>query len=655
MNNELNFDYFYNMEYSDLKNYLKFCSDDIKQMILSDIRIKDKLINSKDRHDFIGLAQETYDVIPLLLCGVGYDILSNTSYKTEKLNGIVTSGKSYVDELFYNEQFCEIIANDLDNIGYYLYSLSAKSGVNFVKHILNKKDGEDIVMNFIKNIPAASQVEIIKNYNFSYQTVNNLLKNYNMKKEFKEYVLKNTFYISSISSFNYKQLLNLCCDVNIPNYLLSEKKLVDKVSSIYDPRNYRFLMIELEKNNDISEIEKCRESFYNYQIENYDEQLKMIPILKEAYLNIINNKEISINDIVEKLNIQNSTLEYHFLENIYELRDDEDKLKSFFQNESNINISNMIIDCHFKDVYQNFLSDLRELVKFQSTEGKTLTDDDIKIYDKVLNIYNLSCDEKLQLHNFLKNNNNVEKFYDDYKSAKNKQIELINNSILNSERLKKYRDNELSEKYSVNISVLDGDLFYAFVKSTCTNKRYPLKKNEVFYNTDGSSYSLDGSYKLDTYKNPNEYYTFLYENIEASQVVHVYPVDSFSKYIREASYNATSRINKLLTPEELVKASRSYNEIIYSSKNEYRNDELNNNLKNPKILSIYCYDEITENDIITAKNLDIGITLIKTKKYTPYVSDDQLDMFSTIGLANNKEYNYDRDYMDDNLERRNKM
>ena len=111
----------------------------------------------------------------------------------------------------------------------------------------------------------------------------------------------------------------------------------------------------------------------------------------------------------------------------------------------------------------------------------------------------------------------------------------------------------------------------------------------------------------------------------------MYPVDSFSKYIRESNNNGTPRVFEFYTPEEFVNRGMSYNEIILAQKNENRKDELNHQLLLPTPLAIYCYDKIVENDVISAKNLNIGIAVIKTKSYDKKEMANQISMMDTIG------------------------
>ena len=73
-----------------------------------------------------------------------------------------------------------------------------------------------------------------------------------------------------------------------------------------------------------------------------------------------------------------------------------------------------------------------------------------------------------------------------------------------------------------------------------------------------------------------------------------------------------------------------YPEIIVATPNICRGEsEIDQQLDFPKALAIYCYDEITPNDVESAKNLDVGIILVDTRAYT-VDRTDKMDRFDVI-------------------------
>ena len=143
-----------------------------------------------------------------------------------------------------------------------------------------------------------------------------------------------------------------------------------------------------------------------------------------------------------------------------------------------------------------------------------------------------------------------------------------------------------------------------------------------------------------------KYYNLIYSNFPIDQVIHMYPVDSFSNYDRSYHRKATNRVYELYTPTEMLEKSSDYNEIIIAQKNEKKHDELNEKLQNPKILGIYCYDEITPYDIESAKNLGVGIVVVRTKAYNIQY-DNRLRMIETLSSAFGQRYAEHIDYLTD--------
>ena len=67
---------------------------------LKDIRLKEKLINSKSKYDFIWLIQDMSDeYADKLFDDEGINLLIQTPDLLDKMNGILTCGKKYVNKI----------------------------------------------------------------------------------------------------------------------------------------------------------------------------------------------------------------------------------------------------------------------------------------------------------------------------------------------------------------------------------------------------------------------------------------------------------------------------------------------------------------------------------------------------------------------------
>jgi len=634
-------EYLYKTDYNTLKSILLSKPVTELQAILKDKKIKEKIINSPTRHDFIWFAQTNNDYIfPLLLDDIGIDILNNTTDLIDKMNGILTSGNNYINKLFDNKNFLTLIIDNIHELRSYLYSINANSA----KKLLEHTDDTDIQFNILRSLRTETK-KLVEIYQINNEI---LLKSLiALPNEAVNHLIKNDLRITSLNKLKYYDLLSLFNkQITFPSQLLEEKDLVNNISTIHDPKNFRFLIEALKNNNNVEYIETKRKQYYEFEIKSYNKEYNMLTKYYNIYSEIntlINNQELDynkINTIINKyINPFGNDQEKHILiDKIFKYKNNPEKLKTFFQEESNYLLTNMIIDYHFEDIYYNFLLDLKQLYNFQNTKGKTLSNEDIEMYKTLLDLDNISYEEKLNIFESLKNKNILEKYYDDFRTAKNKSYSMMKEQMLNFDNIKKYQDKELSRKIGVNVYILDGSPFLAFIKSLNKSKNTPLTNIKNSY-VDGSSYSLDGSEKLNTFRNPKEYYNIIYGDFNIDQIVHTSPVDSFSKYDRKNNTSGTNRVNELYTPTELVNKSFHYNEIIYSQKNDHKTDELNSKLDKPKELGIYCYDEITENDIESAKQLGLDIILIKTEKYHINKSNEKLNMFDTMTLSFNHQTN----------------
>ncbi len=633
---------YYEMDYDSLKKHI--CGSNSIEL-LKDIHIKRKLIDSPKKYDFIWFVQDaSLEILVALLDEEGIFLLSNTSDVEDKMNAILTSSK-VKDYLFHYNSFCNLVIEHINYLENYLYAVEGEGAIAFCLYLMEHypNDVEKIFLCFRES----AQEEVLKEISLPFEMVRKLVVKGTKKAS--EYLLTNDLRFTTLTDFSFNELFALASkSVKIPSYFLQKNSFIDKVSTIGNIKNYRFLIDRLSKENDVSMIESARKKYYESEISSFIEQENMLERHFNWYQDICkcmenNGDIIAILDSTILPYYSNSSEEYDIRRRILDYYRNLDKigLKRFLEQESHLQLTNMIVDYHFEQVPYNFFIDLKQLIHFQEGQGRTLSEEEIEIYSKLLLLDDLPYKEVKRVHTTLSNFSMIEKFYDQFRSAKDKEASLVQQAMLTETSIQKYRDENMSRIADVDIYVLDGDEFYAFVKSTRILKDTVLVKDSIFYGTDGGSYSLDGSSKLQTFKDPRIIYNLIYSSFPESQVVHMFPVDSFSNYTRDGNFKATTRIYELHTPEELVTKSNFYDEILLSLPNMHRNDELNASLKKPKIMGIYCYDTITDNDVISARNLGVGIVLVKTKNYQRKPASGRLDMFDTMSLGSGEQNSYD--------------
>ena len=604
-----------NFNYEHLKNYLLNSSVDERKKVLSDDRIKIKLINSDYKYDFVFLSQEDSDILVYLLNGNGIEILKNNSNYDIFLNSILTSGKKYVDKLFYNKDFTNLVLENINNFKVKFYYLNS----SIANQLYNKVNNENKI-NLLGHVNNDTQIYIIKHNEIPKENFWESLSLLNGKAA--QLLINKTNYRLSFSNLSTADLYSYSKkELSFPHYMFEEKKFISNISDNYDINYTRFIINNFSKYNDLSNIEKSKKEILNDNINTLNNEL--LPKYEKLYMildYLIKTDKLEYDTIKESIYSIFKNESSIFLQNLNAdvitcLRsDNKNELLDFLKNESNKTLGNLIIDFHFKDHPLNVKKDINELVSFEKSGGNTLSKEDLTLYEQILNIDNLSYSEKINLHQTLSQINMVEKFYDDIRNAKNKMYENINNVILKKDNIGNFKNNELSNKYGVNVYTLEGTPFYALVKSVGTLKGEILNEVKLHSRKDGGSFSIDSGYKLNTFNNPNYTYNLAYDGFSSEQVVHAFTEDSYSNYDRN-SEDTTPKINKIMMPYEFVTESPYYNELVISQVNEKKTTEMDDRIPMLKPFAIYCYDEICANDIESAKRLGLDIILINTKKY----------------------------------------
>lgn len=642
LNKDIN--YFLNLDYDQLVKYLLTAPTEEKKLILKNQEIKRKLISPENRHEFSCLAQEnSKDIIPYLLDGEGIEILKESEYLIDKMNAILTSNAIYVDTIVSFKAFQKIIFDNFDELKDYLYVLTPVSGQYLIKTAEKQNFN---LMELISKFSQQTQTEVLKTQELSNEDYWKMISY--AYEETASMLLEEKSVGKSLTNIRLPIIETIASkDIKLPYQILEEPEFIKRISEITDVKTYRFLVNDLEKSNDVEKLEKAREKYYENQINSFNKKSGMFKVYEALYEKLASMEEInpfSLMQTAREIFKDASDDEiFNLLNQINKLNLESglNGIKEFLKEKSNIMLGNMIIDCHFKDYYLNVLKDVKQLCNFDVLGGNVLSNDKIEIYKKIIEINNLSYEEKLELNTKLGKKNYVEEFYNDVRNSRNKMYSLIREEILNEDKISKYLDKEETDKFGVNIYRLEGEPFFALVKSFSINKTFELSSGNIHSYKDSGSFSIDASNKLRTFHDPKDNYNLIFNNFNIDQVVHMFPVDSFSGYTR--GEKATDRVIELLTPKEFTGRSRNYNEVIIAQKNIGKPSDMDDRLPLPKPFAIYCYDEIGPNDIKSAKNLGIGIVVVNTKKYNIEKNDSQISMFDTMSSG---KYNYDFKYVD---------
>lgn len=449
---------------------------------LKKIENKINLINNDNKYEFVWFCQKAdTNRIDTLLDKEGITILLENDFIIlfTKLRGIISSKKEF--NILKDERLCEAIRKKCKTE---FLNFSEKVALDYIKY-LYKNSLYDLIDDFSR-LTKEAQKYVLKNLEFSTECLNKIL--YCCEKETAEYIF-DTYPGISIEDISETKM-NILAKKNIiiPNFLITPK-LIDRLSNINNVNSYRFLINNLKNNIDVDSIEKKRKEKYLIWLNSIDKN-GTLPINK-----VLNDeKDIAIKSPFTK------TIDDYYNEYQLFVIDSEKKSKMIKQYNS-YRISNIIIDYLFEDIPTNVIMDIKMLLKFQKIE-QTLQSEDLEIYTKLANIDTLTTKQKLYLFNKLNGKDCISKFYDDYSKCKNKMINIINKSILNKENIVQYKNDTFSKQYGIPVYYFNGSKFSALVKSMSLNKFSILDKDPSTFCKDASSFSIDSSELLDTFRNP---------------------------------------------------------------------------------------------------------------------------------------------------------
>lgn len=376
----------------------------------------------------------------------------------------------------------------------------------------------------------------------------------------------------------------------------------------------------------------------------YDEICKLV--IEQINLDIDDNNYY---DIERKFYRLIDNLDGHVYDKIDYLKDTDnlEGIIEYLQRLSSNVISNYIIDYHFEENYYNVMYDLKELLDFYYVGNITLSKEKVDLYTSILNIDNLTISENKELHSKLKQINMMEMFYDDMAFARKIVRTSIRESTVSKESLLKYKDDELSQEYGVDVYKIDNEPFFALVKTG--------RKLSDDLPT-GHSFSIVGNNAVGVFGDVSDHTTFVYDSadLNSEQIVHVFPQDSFTYYKPfEVSRDATRRVGPLLMIDELVGETTTYNELLILEKGKKITD-FDKDIPELQKIALYCVDKISKEDVQVAKINGVGIFLVNSKDYANSNYEVQ-NLYRNRNVIDYYSYNYFNGYYEKELHEKRRL
>lgn len=589
---------------------------------------KREIINS-NKQDFLDfLYNDLSGEILNLLDDEGVEYLKKYSDITDRITYILNYS-NYVDFLFNNQKFLDLfLSTDISKYYASLKNLNNKTYDLIVNRCLELNKDVNLIGQLISYFNKDYQLKFIDKYDYPNDLIYEMLKRNPKilgKKILEKYNIDLTSHNISIKglidagkSLSFEDMAKRNGDSFVSSdgeiFLLSSDLLNTEVAQkLWNELNvyeYRFL---------INDANYCGNPT---NLNNYAKTKEEEFILNTDYPKIYQN----IFNMINKLsNLDSSSNEYrdifrNLIRQIQIFPNEYTNLRELIFNgefAETINLitksldekkSDYIIDYHFEENYYNVMYDLKELLEFYYAGNIDIPEDRLYLYQQIVNIDMLSSQEKIELHNELKQYNMMEIFYDDMSFARKQVRKAIKDYSMVKEELVKFKDEELSNEYGVDVYNIEDNPFFAIVKSNINREdNLPV----------GHSYSLVGNGCISVFGTPEYNDTYVYDSsdLNPEQIVHVFPRDSFTMY-KPFSFtsNATDRVEQLMMPDELLYNKRTYNEILILEHGRTQTD-IDSRIPKLKKIALYCVDQITAKDVETAKIHNIGIMLINSKKY----------------------------------------
>lgn len=558
--------------------------------------VRDLLMNDDRHYAFVWLVQDLDDYSYIYDEDMISRIINNRKFY-DKMNAIMSSGNE--NNLFmHNNKILDVVFSK--GLSPYLYSINYNDSIYVMNYFINKNK-EEFFRDFNRDV--------------KYKLLNDpvilekLLSSPKIKK-----------FLTSLDQscfgllINDKRCQNVVANSNIeyvdylmyngavfPMELCDNDRFKRIFLDIQDVSLYRNEIDKLEVNNGYcaNKIDELRFKDYDFIVLDY---VNGYSYLSRQILSCsINNKNYDylFNDNMLKYFTQNR-LDIHKI----------DDLKRGLYLYDKMMFKEILIDRFFKDVPDNFIKNLSVMVNYIKKTSLKVDNSRLSLYEKILNFDNMSNEEQKKLYNECKEIPDLsEKFYDDYRFAKDKSYtNLIENAY---DPFKKRNDfsKEKSAQYNTVVFELNGDNFFTFVHVTGFSKDSKNVDNVWNdYKTEGLSLSYISDKNITTFSDPFNNIVLGFNNLDYNRFVHLRNSDSFSSYSSDKE-DASGYVQKMYTPEDLIKNTKGYNEIVYQ--------ERSSKVLLTKVRPDYvvCYNNIGSGDVLLSKKLNIPIVLIHTNKY----------------------------------------
>ena len=174
------------------------------------------------------------------------------------------------------------------------------------------------------------------------------------------------------------------------------------------------------------EIEYKVKKYYEYLLNQYNDDSKLFFVYEEI-INLFKNDNL---EVLYNYNNFNYFVDRKLVIKLQDYGHYSDRLMLVYEElkkRTSIKISEIVVDGLFQDTIYNVWINLREMLRYNnSLDNKLISYDKIDFYQLILNIDNISCEEKIKLYHDLKDKNIALMFYEDLRIVKDHSYNEFN-------------------------------------------------------------------------------------------------------------------------------------------------------------------------------------------------------------------------------------
>ncbi len=566
------------MDGKKLYKYILSLPKEKRDELLKREDVRNSFLSNENHYPFVWLIQSLDEDIINFIDNNYLDKILMNDRAIDKITAIMTLENKYATDILLYDKVVNFICQK-KSLALYLSNLDYRMGQKIIDISVSSNINNLYCLGFFKT---SDQEKIFTN-----EYIIKLLKCDNIDKRL--IINLDGKIINKLILYEkfFHMFLNLSVDEI--NHLIENQNLIIN-NRFY--KNYDFInkFINVSTN-------KYRKLINNLNINNSEFAI----ILEKERLKYVNDKINSINNGIfsdyedfKKYNMFNIYEKFNFniaskLSEFYS-DDNYDAIYQYLVNLTYKETFEMIIDTFFKDITYNFLINLKTILAY-ACENKNYVPKNLDLYKQILNFNNLTLEEIKDLFKKYKNIDLASDFYEDYRLARDTSYKSINDVITKFNKEDKYYDQKLSKKYHNEVYKLDGEDFYLYIHAS----NLGVWKDNI----EKISLSLINHDNINYFGSYNKKIIFGFSSLKIENIIHIFNSDSFSN-----TYNGTDKIQKIVSPNKLMKETLGYNEIIYK--------EINSNLRPDFIV---CFDEITDIEAKIAQEMNLKIILINSKKY----------------------------------------